>query len=149
MNRSYIAARAIAVAVAIGLLGMQLAIALTADRPFAQPVVWAGLGITAVLVSFLLPVVWFTFRPPRMLSRQFRDAKAGVGTVVSAWPTGDSVGGRPEFELVVDVEAEDGRTFRSTTKEIVEAGAAPRLTPGTTLPVAYLPDGRIALRAVT
>jgi hypothetical protein len=112
---------------------------------FAGAIDWVWFGITAVLALVLIPIVWRAFRPPVAMTKAFRDAAVGVGTLVEARPTGTEINDQPELQLVFDVETADGRTIRGTTRHVVDLGSLPQFVPGATMPVRHLPDGRIAL----
>lgn|GEM_PF-3279562 len=147
MNRPFIAPRLIVVALILIGLAVQIVIGLQSDPPFSSESDRIGLVIGVGLGLVLIPITWRAFRPGALQTAAFRDAQLGIGTLVSARPTGTSINDQPELELTFDVETGEGRTFRAATKEIVDVGTLPQMVPGATCGIRYLPDGRIGLDA--
>lgn len=138
-------ARGITVVIVLGV------IALTVVRPLLQG---ADPAADFLRVDVLVPlgvgllilvVVWRAFRPPAHTTRAFRDAPVGVGRLLEARATGTSINDQPEMELVLDVEAADGRIIRGALRTIIDPGSLGQLVPGATIPVLYREDGRLAL----
>jgi hypothetical protein len=76
----------------------------------------------------------------------YRDAPIGMGTVVSLARTGLSVNDRPQLLITLDVDTQDGRTFRAEAKQLVDLVQMAMVQPGRMLPVRYLPgDSRVVL----
>lgn len=69
----------------------------------------------------------------------FRGAPIGMGTVVSLARTGLSVNDQPQLLITLDVDTQDGRTYRAQAKQIVDLTEMPAVQPGSLLPVRYLP----------
>ncbi|MBN6033651.1 hypothetical protein [Amycolatopsis sp. 195334CR] len=77
--------------------------------------------------------------------REFRDAPIGIGTVTGVARTGLSVNDHPELEIQLRVDTPDGRSFPASARQIVDLTDLAAVQPNATLPVRYLPDGRVAL----
>lgn len=76
----------------------------------------------------------------------YRDAPIGMATVVSLTRTGLSVNDRPQLLITLDVDTQDGRTFRAEAKQLVDLTEMAMVQPGRMLPVRYLPgDSRVVL----
>jgi len=145
MNRPYLAPRLIVIGIFLVVLVIQLVIGLQSDPPFSEEGFLIGLLIIGGMGVVMIPVVWRAFRPAAAQSAAFRDAKLGIGTLVSARPTGTTINDQPILELVLDVETGDGPVFRASTRELIDVGTLPQLVPGVTIAVRYLPDGRIGI----
>lgn len=77
---------------------------------------------------------------------RYRDAPIGMGTVVSLARTGLEVNDRPQLLIILDVDTQDGRTFRAEAKQLVDLTEMAMVQPGRMLPVRYLPgDSRVVL----
>ncbi|QFU87200.1 hypothetical protein [Amycolatopsis sp. YIM 10] len=79
------------------------------------------------------------------MPREFRDAPIGIGTVTGVARTGLSVNDQPQLEIQLQVDTADGRSFPATARQIVDLTDLAAVQPNATLPVRYLPDGRVAL----
>ena len=53
--------------------------------------------------------------------------------------TGLSVSDQPQLDILLDVDTEEGHSFRAVARRIVDLTELSRLTPGVRLPVRYLP----------
>ncbi|MER7083149.1 hypothetical protein SAMN02982929_02039 [Saccharopolyspora kobensis] len=110
-----------------------------------------GPGITGPIM--LVTVVPMLFSVDRSLSggvraKQFRGAPIGIGTVVAVRPTGLRVNDQPQLEFELDVDTEDGTTFRASARQIVPVHEAGAVRAGVKMPVRYLPesaDGKVVL----
>ncbi|RKT88852.1 hypothetical protein SAMN05421805_107185 [Saccharopolyspora antimicrobica] len=110
-----------------------------------------GVGITGpIMLVIIVPVL---FSMDRSLSggvkaERFRGAPIGIGTVVSVRPTGLQVNDQPQLEFELDVDTEDGTTFRASARQIVPVHEAGAVRAGARMPVRYLPesaDGKVVL----
>jgi hypothetical protein len=76
----------------------------------------------------------------------YRGAPIGMGTVVSSARTGLSVNDQPQLLITLDVDTQDGHTFRAEAKHLVDLTQLDMVQPGRMLPVRHLPgDGRVVL----
>lgn len=137
--------RAIGVIIVVGVIALQVVIPLLSDRPYLEAFDPLGLGIATGIGLVVLLAIWFAFRAPAHERREFRDAPLGVGTLISARATGTAINDQPEIELTLDVETPDGQSIRGTARTIVNQGELAQLSPGSTIPVRYLDDGRFAV----
>ncbi|MCK2244721.1 MULTISPECIES: hypothetical protein [unclassified Crossiella] len=69
----------------------------------------------------------------------YRGAPIGMGTVVALSRTGLSVNDQPQMLITLDVDTQDGRSFRAVAKQMVDLIDMPAVQPGSLLPVRYLP----------
>jgi hypothetical protein len=145
VTRPYIVPRVLVVVVGLVVVLAQMVAPMFEGRAFGEGVDAAAIGISVAVAVVMAVIVWFAFRPPVAQRAAFRGAPVALGVLVSARPTGMSINDQPEMELVVEIEAPDGRTVRGTAKEVVDLGTLAQLVPGATVPVAYLPDGRMAV----
>ncbi|UED87351.1 hypothetical protein [Streptomyces profundus] len=82
------------------------------------------------------------------VSKKFRDAPIGMGTVVSMERTGLTVNDQPQMDILLDVDTLDGQSFRGVARQLVDLTELALVVPGTVVPVRYLPgstDGKVAL----
>jgi len=76
----------------------------------------------------------------------YQGAPIGMGTVVSLSRTGLSVNDQPQLLITLDVDTQDGRTFRAEAKQLVDLTEMSAVQPGALLPVRYRPgDNRVVL----
>ncbi|MGC7096837.1 hypothetical protein ACPZ19_19370 [Amycolatopsis lurida] len=52
---------------------------------------------------------------------------------------------QPQLEIQLQVDTADGRSFPATARQIVDLTDLAAVQPNATLPVRYLPDGRVTL----
>lgn len=104
-----------------------------------------------LLLVFLVPMLFSVARLTSGTSltggvhRSFQGAPIGMGRVVGVARTGLSVNDQPQLDIRLEIEAQDGRTFPGTARQIVPLTDLAVVQVGATLPVRYLPDGRAAL----
>ncbi len=85
-----------------------------------------------------------------MAPKGFENTPIAMGTVVSASRTGLTVNDQPQLEIVLDVDTQDGRSFRGTARSLVDLTELAAVVPGAIVPVRYRPDsadGRVAIAA--
>ncbi|MDA3642665.1 hypothetical protein LZ318_38925 [Saccharopolyspora indica] len=110
-----------------------------------------GVGMTGpIMLVTVVPMLFATDRSVGggVKAKQFRGAAIGIGTVVSVRPTGLRVNDQPQLEFVMDVDTEDGTTFRGSARQIVLVHEAGAVQAGAKMPVRYLPgsaDGKVVL----
>jgi hypothetical protein len=76
----------------------------------------------------------------------YRGAPIAMGTVVSLARTGLAVNDQPQLLIILDVDTQDGHTFRAEAKQLVDLTEMSAVQPGCMLPVRYLPgDSRVVL----
>jgi hypothetical protein len=76
----------------------------------------------------------------------YRGAPIGMGTVISLSRTGLTVNNQPQLLIILDVDTQDGRTFRAEAKQLVDLTEMSAVQPGSLLPVRYRPgDSRVVL----
>jgi hypothetical protein len=96
--------------------------------------------VLLVVASLVLPAgSWHGRR-----KAAFRDAPIGIGTVVSTRRTGLTVNDQPQLEITLDVDTEDGQTFRGVARELVDVTDLALVEPGEVLAVRYRPGSRDA-----
>ncbi|MDI5976911.1 hypothetical protein [Amycolatopsis magusensis] len=79
------------------------------------------------------------------LPKEFHGAPIGMGTVTGVARTGLVVNDQPQLEIQLRVDTPEGRSFPSSARQIVDLTDLAAVQPGATLPVRYLPDGRVVL----
>ncbi len=123
---------------------------LTLDRELPWLNGWMA-GPIALL--FMTPI---SFIVPRMIAgaslsggvpRQFRGAPIGIGRITGIARTGLVVNGRPQLDLRLEIDTQDGRTVAGMARQFVDVLDLPTFQPGAVLPVHYLPDGRATFAA--
>lgn len=132
-----------AVAAAAAGCVMYVVSALTSGETMPWLNEWMVVPIVALTI---VPIVWsLTSAPSRS---EFRDGDLGIGTLVEVHRTGLTVNDQPQLDIVFDVDTATGEAFRGTARQIVDLTELSALTPGTMLPVRYLPgraDGRVGI----
>jgi hypothetical protein len=97
------------------------------------------LMVPVMVITLLLPF-YFTIGQLRSgNSRALRSAPLGVGTITGVRRTGLAVSDRPQVAIGMTVRTGDGHAFDAVAKEFVDTAEIGSLTPGTVLPVRYLP----------
>ncbi|MGP4114837.1 hypothetical protein ACTWP5_28520 [Streptomyces sp. 4N509B] len=142
---SPIVVRVVAWSVVLGVVGLYLVNGLTADDP-TPPGPWMGelftlLVVTVIVVPMLASLLGEGLLPSSggRNSSRFRDAPIGVGTVLSATPTGTVINDQPQLRIDMTVVGQDGMTFESHAKQVVPVTELALVVPGTVLPVRYRP----------
>lgn len=115
-----------------------------------EPLPWLNEWMAAPIMSLtIVPIVWsMTSGPSRSKFRV--GGLLGIGTLVEMRRTGLTVNDQPQMDLVFDVATVSGTTFRGTARQIIDLTELAMLTPGTVLPIRYLPtstDGRVEIAA--
>lgn len=116
---------------------------MTSTEPLPWLNEWMWVPIVALTV---VPIVWSTTSGPSRA--EFRGGVLGIGTLVEMRRTGLTVNDQPQMDIVFDVETAGMPAFRGTARQIVDLTELALLTPGTALPVRFLPgraDGRVGI----
>ncbi|WP_433273664.1 hypothetical protein ACQPZF_19665 [Actinosynnema sp. CS-041913] len=77
--------------------------------------------------------------------KSFRGAPLGIGRVTGVARTSLSVNDQPLMELDLEVDTPEGHTFRAKARQVIDFTEVGMVQIGATLPVRYLPDGRVTL----
>lgn len=132
-------------ALLLGVLGCLVYVwtGLTSDESLP----WLNGWMAAPIIAFaLVPTVFSMTSGPS--HAQFRGGALAIGTLVEMRRTGLSINDQPQMDIVFDVETANGSSFRGTARQIIDLTDLAMLTPGTILPVRYLPeksDGRLGI----
>ncbi|MBB5958011.1 hypothetical protein FHS29_004619 [Saccharothrix tamanrassetensis] len=110
-----------------------------------------GLLSVPLVTVIVVPVMFSIARLTKGVSlsggvhRTFRGAPLGIGRVTGVARTSLSVSDQPLMEIELEVDTPEGHTFRGRTRQVVDITELGAVRIGTTLPVRYLPDGRVTL----
>ncbi|MEV0645609.1 hypothetical protein AB0I28_10125 [Phytomonospora sp. NPDC050363] len=135
-------------ALVIGAMAFYLWYGLTGQGETEYSTVENWLGVTAIIPPLALTafIIAFVLTGDSVMtaltgknSPEFRDAPVGMGTVLSAGPTGTEVNGQPEIRLELEVVGGRGEIFRSQAKAILPVTQLAMLQPGAMIPVRYVP----------
>ncbi|WP_431711740.1 hypothetical protein [Glutamicibacter uratoxydans] len=103
----------------------------------------ADLVLGLVVGALIVVLAWFVTRRRVPPQDNYSELATGVGTLISAQPTGRNEKNLRQLELVIEVHAADGKNFPARITESFNAAAARRMLPGVLIPLSFLSDHRI------
>lgn len=95
------------------------------------------IGVVAILLLGVALPMFIFYYPEYQRDQLIKNGVAADGEIVSIAPTGNIYNDQPQADVVVRITTENGETFESKTRMIINPLYAPQFQPGKKVKVRY------------